>query len=316
MGAQTFGWDGADRHVSTAVLNGSTVTYKRDAAGRVIECTETGQPAVRYGYTGPGDSAAFTMSSPDNATIDRHLALIGGVLVTKTGATQSWDYPNIHGDVLVSADAAGNNVGSTRTYDPFGQSLAGTTPNSAGNFDYGWLGQFERGTEHAAGLTPTIEMGARPYVPSMGRFLSVDPVEGGSASDYDYSFGDPVNNFDLNGQCGFPGNPFKKCGPKYSPVHQCFTGNAGQICYQTTGSTVSWGIYVEPEYRGFGKWTVDVYVNGKRFDHKVQYYEPHASIPDLHPGDRVEILAEFLYQDETGVHVLHSVPNEYIVPKP
>jgi hypothetical protein len=33
------------------------------------------------------------------------------------------------------------------------------------------------------------------------RFLQVDPVEGGSASDYDYVSGDPTNSFDLDGLC-------------------------------------------------------------------------------------------------------------------
>ena len=42
-------------------------------------------------------------------------------------------------------------------------------------------------------------MGARPYAPALGRFLSVDPV-GGSANDYEYAMGDPVNNFDLDGR--------------------------------------------------------------------------------------------------------------------
>ena len=36
--------------------------------------------------------------------------------------------------------------------------------------------------------------------PSPGRFLAVDPIEGGCANNYAYVFGDPVNGSDLNGQ--------------------------------------------------------------------------------------------------------------------
>jgi hypothetical protein len=44
-------------------------------------------------------------------------------------------------------------------------------------------------------------MGARPYSPLLGRFLSADSVEGGAANDYDYAGADPINTTDLNGQC-------------------------------------------------------------------------------------------------------------------
>ena len=63
---------------------------------------------------------------------------------------------------------------------------------------YGRLGQHQRALEHAGSLG-TIEMGARQYVPAIGRFLEVDPVEGGSANDYGYCNGDPVNCNDLGG---------------------------------------------------------------------------------------------------------------------
>src|SRR5437899_3558203 len=43
-------------------------------------------------------------------------------------------------------------------------------------------------------------MGVRLYLPSIGRFLQVDPVEGANANDYKYSNQDPINNSDLNGK--------------------------------------------------------------------------------------------------------------------
>ncbi|MDO4684499.1 MAG: RHS repeat-associated core domain-containing protein [Candidatus Saccharibacteria bacterium] len=42
-------------------------------------------------------------------------------------------------------------------------------------------------------------MGARMYLPILGRFLQVDPVEGGTDNNYVYA-NDPVNEFDLDGR--------------------------------------------------------------------------------------------------------------------
>ena len=99
----------------------------------------------------------------------------------------------------VQALATGVKQGTTLAYDPYGNTT--TLPdNSNGNWDYGWVGNNSKGTEHATGLVVNIEMGARIYNPTLGRFLSVDPIEGGTTTnDYGY-VGDPINMYDLNGQ--------------------------------------------------------------------------------------------------------------------
>jgi hypothetical protein len=44
-----------------------------------------------------------------------------------------------------------------------------------------------------------MDMGDRSYIPQLGRFLQPDPVVGGSANAYAYTFGDPVNSSDPSG---------------------------------------------------------------------------------------------------------------------
>jgi RHS repeat-associated protein len=206
----SLAWDGAQRSTGLKVdgADPADVSYQRDATNRIMRrTTKAGDSVddVRYGYTGSGDTPDYALSG-DLRVVSRSISLPGGVLETwKPDATAcTFDHPTVRGDLTLATDATGKQVGDLRSYGPYGESLTtgaddGMPDNQPGAMDYGWLGQHQRPLEHAGALA-LVQMGARPYSPLLGRFLSVDPVDGGGLNDYEYVGANPINRLDLDGR--------------------------------------------------------------------------------------------------------------------
>lgn len=221
LGNMHFEYDSSDRNVGVEQYDtagqGVAMYYDRDVLGRVTGRYKT--DIVDWEWIDGDDwyySFTTTDDTPDivrNANwdiIEKYVSLPGGVLLgirpqdeTQDGKAR-YSLPGMTGNILALADGEGTNIsdsngpGGSFTYDPFGNPLpGGTQPQNYEEGSYGWHGRTQKATETSFAL-PFMQMGARDYLPYLGRFLQADLVEGGGANNYAYAL-DPINLADLTG---------------------------------------------------------------------------------------------------------------------
>ena len=199
-------WDGRNRHYDGQYA-GTFVGRSFDPLDRELErhVNSTSTHTRFYSYAGTSDAPVF---ETDTNGVIKQSYIPGAPLrytcdylvdsacsARPTTGTAEYLYNNPHGDLAATADAAGART-SALTYEPFGKPRQ-TPPTNQANLSRDlWLGADHRRYDNNSGL---VEMGARPYDPTIGRFLAVDPRDAGSCNAYDYVCQDPINDSDPDG---------------------------------------------------------------------------------------------------------------------
>jgi RHS repeat-associated protein len=183
-----------DGQTASQTQNGQTIGYQLDPAGRTRETVATGTSAanVTDHFVGPGSSPAW-MQNTTTKTWTRYIRGFSGLAaIQANGGTPVLQLTDPQGNVVATAALSESETKLLTTE----RSTEYGTPTTSSPPKYSWLGGKQEPTEFASGM---VAMGARSYVPQIGRFLQRDPVPGGSADAYAYTYGDPIGESDPSG---------------------------------------------------------------------------------------------------------------------
>ncbi|WP_371785161.1 RHS repeat-associated core domain-containing protein [Streptosporangium subroseum] len=217
-GTATYNWN-ARGQLTGLSRAGLTAGFRYDAEGQRDRRTVNG--AVT-GYLSAGDNPIAETDASGNVTAE----LMSGAIDQWFGRTTSSGTQTYLTDLQGSTLALGADDGSLRTaysYDPNGGTTV--TGDPAGN-GFTYTGREDDGT----GL---LFYRARYYSPTLGRFISEDPIGvDGGANLYGYAAGDPVNATDPSGN-----NPLLAA----CAGGALFGGGMEYLTQRLSGRKVDWG---------------------------------------------------------------------------
>ena len=186
---QTLAWNSEGKLASLTAGSAKT-SYQYDAGGAQLIRHDPDGSATLYL---PDGTELRAENGASSATGTRYYGFGGATIGVRTAAGMTWLIANQVGTDTVAVDATTTNA-THRYTDPFGAPRS-TLPDWVG--DRGFVG----GTQDPhTGLTT---LGAREYDPSLGRFLSADPVvdptDPQQLNGFAYADNSPVTHADPSG---------------------------------------------------------------------------------------------------------------------
>ena len=181
----------------------ATITMEDIGGSTILRTVTTASGTQSVRYAGPFTLAATATGAP-GAVVATQYSLPGSVQVRVEDGVATATIPDLDGSAMamitIPALAGKSTVNGALTpadrFGPYGEPLTSTSVGSAVR-DYSWLSGV--GLETLPGSASITIMGARPYHPALGEFLTPDPLLDGGEALYAYTSGDPINFRDPSG---------------------------------------------------------------------------------------------------------------------
>ncbi|MFJ3595384.1 RHS repeat domain-containing protein [Streptomyces sp. NPDC090126] len=227
--AQDLTWD-AEGHLAKIVQDGKTTEYLYDSAGnRMLAKNADGSTTA---YLPGGNELKVTAAGAKSAV--RYYTHGGETVAVRTSAGFQFLFANYQGTALIAVTMGAAQTVTRRKQLPFGATRS-TSGSTSWPGDRGFVG----GTSDPTGYT---HLGAREYDPTLGRFLSVDPLL------------IPDDPTQLNPYVYGNNNPATFADPTGEAYVECASGQYNCTYGKSTGDVkkVSFGKNYEKETRARG----------------------------------------------------------------